>query len=73
MTCPFCNITTLKIVDIVDQLLKVTESVWVMYSSLCGSPVAVKLQGGYYPEERMTETVDSLSKEWCPIIKHLYL
>ena len=26
VTCPFCNIATLNIIDIVDQLLRATES-----------------------------------------------
>ena len=28
---------------------------------------------GHFPEERMTEMVDSLLRDWRPIIKHLYL
>ena len=51
MTCLFRNITTLSIIDIVDQLLRETESGRVCtghISSLCGSPVVAKLQGGTF-------------------------
>ena len=59
VTCPFCNITMLNIIDIVDQLLRATES--------------GRNFKGYFPQERTTETVDSLLREWLPIIKHLIL
>ena len=47
----FRDITALSIIDIINQLLRATESgrdVGVMYSSPCGSPVAAKLQGGTF-------------------------
>ena len=72
VTCPFRNITTLNIINIVDQLLRATESAWITCSSPCGSPVMAKLQGGT-SSGRTTETVDSLLREWRPITKLLYL
>ena len=52
---PLCNrnTTALNIINIVDQLLRVTESGrlcmgCLTYSSPCGSPVAVKLQWGTF-------------------------
>ena len=49
VTYSFRNIIALSIIDIINQLLRATESgrvAWVTYSSPCGSPVAAKLQGG---------------------------
>ena len=49
VTYLFRNITALSIIDIINQLLRATESgrdAWVTYCSPCGSPVAAKFFKG---------------------------
>ena len=57
VTCLFCNVTALNIIDIVDELLRATESGHrSCIIHLVGSPVAAKLQGGtFLRKERLKQ------------------
>ena len=71
VTYSFRNITALSIIDIINQLLRATESGREMYEShivhLVGPPSSSETSRGHFPDERTTEMVEGMASYQAPI------